>query len=307
LTNNREHERDRPIAGHARPGRSATPWGDGALLFCALAWGATFITARHALSAVSPLLLNTLRFALATAVLLPFAVRRPRQLLGAARWGGVLAVLLTAGFALQVLGLQRIGAARSAFLTAFYALFTPPLEWLVTRRRPPVRIFAGTGIALAGIGVMTGAGLATPSLAGDLLTLACAVVFAGQMVTLHRALDHHPPLPLATVQIAGTALLSALLVPVSGPFRFHPTPVVLAEIGFLGIVATALLLGLQAWGQERTTPSRAGLLFSLEPVFAAMFAWMAGESMTPREIAGATLVMAGILWAIRPGTEPTSP
>ena len=307
MPNESERPRSGSFAAHSRPESCATPWGDGALLFCALAWGATFITARHALIAISPLLLNTLRFTLATAVLLPLAVRRPRELLRATGWGGFLAVLLTAGFALQVLGLERIGAARSAFLTAFYALFTPPLEWLVTGRRPPTRIFVGTGVALGGIGVMTGVGLATPSLLGDLLTLACALVFAGQMVTLHRALDHHRPFPLATVQIAGTALFSALLVPVSGPLRFHPTPVVLAEIAFLGVVATALLLGLQAWGQERTTPSRAGLLFSLEPVFAAVFAWLAGESMTPREIVGATLVMAGILWAIRPGTESRSP
>ena len=290
-----------------KPRASASLAGDLALLFCALAWGATFITARHALTAVSPLLLNTLRFTLATLVLLPLALRHRRELARAARWGSLLAVFLAGGFALQVLGLARIGAARSAFLTAFYALFTPPLEWLVTGRRPPARVFAGTAIALAGIGVMTGAGLATPSLAGDLLTLACALVFAGQMVALHRALDHHPPLPLAIVQIAGTALLSALLVPLAGPVRFQPGPAVVLEIAFLGIVATALLLGLQAWGQERTTPSRAGLLFSLEPVFAAAFAWLAGEAMTPREIAGATLVLAGILWAIRPGREPISP
>jgi len=306
LANQRERGRAGGRAARARPEIRATPWGDAALLFCALAWGATFITARHALVAVSPLLLNTLRFGLAAAVLLPLAARRPRELLRATAWGGLLAILLTAGFALQVLGLERIGAARSAFLTAFYALFTPPLEWLVTGRRPAARIFVGTAIALAGIGVMTGVGLATPSLAGDLLTLACALVFAGQMVTLHRALDHHPPLPLATVQIAGTAIFSALLVPVSGPLRFAPTLAVLAEIGFLGLVATALLLGLQAWGQERTTPSRAGLLFSLEPVFAAAFAWLAGESMTPREIVGAALVMAGILWAIRPGADARS-
>ena len=293
--------------GQARAAAGGSPWGDAALLFCALTWGATFITARHALTALSPLLLNALRFTLAGVVLLLLALRRPGELLGALRRGTLLAVLLTAGFGLQVLGLERIGAARSAFLTAFYALFTPPLEWAVTGKRPPARIFAGTLVALAGIGIMTGAGLASPSITGDMLTLACALVFAGQMVALHRALDHHRPLPLSTVQVGGTAVLSALLVPLAGPVRMNLGPAVVAEVAFLGIVATALLLGLQAWGQERTTPSRAGLLFSLEPVFAAIFARLAGETMSRREVIGAVLVMAGILWAVRPGRAPRSP
>ena len=86
-----------------KPRASASLAGDLALLFCALAWGATFITARHALTAVSPLLLNTLRFTLATLVLLPLALRHRRELARAARWGSLLAVFPAGGFALQVL------------------------------------------------------------------------------------------------------------------------------------------------------------------------------------------------------------
>lgn len=54
---------------------------------------------------------------------------------------------------------------------------------------------------------------------------------------------------------------------------------------------------MQAVAQEYTTPERAGFIFSLEPVFAAIFAYLfLGENMGMGELTGAALILLGV-WA----------
>jgi len=65
---------------------------------------------------------------------------------------------------------------------------------------------------------------------------------------------------------------------------------------YLAIVATSLVIALQTWALGRTSPIKASLIFSLEPVFAAIFAGLFfGERMTSRELTGGALILIGIV------------
>ena len=75
-----------------------------------------------------------------------------------------------------------------------------------------------------------------------------------------------------------------------------------------GILATAVAFYVQARAQQFTTPNRAALIFSLEPFFAALFAyWILGQVLTVREWIGGALILAGILTSelrlAQPGTQ----
>ncbi len=62
------------------------------------------------------------------------------------------------------------------------------------------------------------------------------------------------------------------------------------------MLATALAFYVQARAQQYTTANRAALIFSLEPLFAALFAyWLLGDVLTVREWIGGSLILAGIL------------
>jgi drug/metabolite transporter (DMT)-like permease len=66
----------------------------------------------------------------------------------------------------------------------------------------------------------------------------------------------------------------------------------------MGLIATALVFGLQTWGQRHTTPTHTALIFALEPVFAALFAaWFAAERLMLREWIGGTLIVLGMIVA----------
>jgi drug/metabolite transporter (DMT)-like permease len=169
----------------------------------------------------------------------------------------------------------------------------------VSRRWPRPPLILAAFVAFLGVTVMTGAGWGEPLNVGDLATLACAFVFALQMVVLAEALRRAPSRQLLFVEIAACGVLLSAFAPfVDHPPRLATSAPALAAVLYLALAATALVLALQNFGQARTTPTRAGILFSSEPVWAAVFsALFYGERLSAREIFGAALVLAGLVAA----------
>lgn len=281
-----------------RPSGRAAAAGDAALLVCAVLWGTTFPLTKLAMAHSTPLAFTAFRFCLATVALVPLALRGPGLAgLWRARWWGCgVGLLVAAGFWLQTYGLTRISSPRSAFLTAFYVFFTLGLEWLVFRRPPGWWVAAGAALAFVGVAVMTGAGAGDPINSGDVATLVCALTFAGQMVLLSGALKRHDPGQILFLEIGSCAVLSIVAAPLFETPRLDWSAPLVATALYLALIATALVLGLQNFGQKRTTASRAGVLFSSEPVWTTVFAAaFFGEVVTGRTLVGGALVLGGLL------------
>lgn len=307
---------------------------DLALVAVMAIWGSSFALMRFFLSggggdvrgAASPLLLLCARMAISCGLLAGFlalrpegrkqlaalrapgAFRRPGSLL---RDGALVGLLLAGGFLLQTEGLARTTASRSGFLTGLVVLFTPLLELLLFRRRPSLPTLAGLVLAFAGMaslaGPLDGSGAAT--LVGDLLTVACAFVFAGHIVALGRVSARHPVLPLLLLQLCATGLVAASVGPFAEVPRLPADPRLWAAIVYLALFATLLAFGVQTWAQRKVTPVRMALLSTLEPVFAALWAaLLLGERLAPHEWRGAALILSGVvvgevgaaLWPARP-------
>jgi drug/metabolite transporter (DMT)-like permease len=60
------------------------------------------------------------------------------------------------------------------------------------------------------------------------------------------------------------------------------------------VTASALAFGLMVWAQRRVGPSRTALLLMLEPVFAGLAGYLAGEHLGALGVAGAALILVGI-------------
>ncbi|TMB08051.1 MAG: DMT family transporter [Deltaproteobacteria bacterium] len=130
---------------------------------------------------------------------------------------------------------------------------------------------------------------------GDALTLACAVVFAGQIVALGRAAPKHPVLPLVLVQLATTGALAALAGPFVEAQHFSAAPRLWAALLYLAVFATLLAFGIQTWAQKVLPPVRVALISALESVFAALWAAvLIGERLTLHELAGGALIVLGV-------------
>jgi drug/metabolite transporter (DMT)-like permease len=266
-------------------------------------WGSTFAIVRTLVGGgsapVSPILLVAVRMAVASALLFVFLLARGRLRMDPTliRDGLLLALLLGTGFLLQIEGQQRTTASRSGFLTGLLVIFVPLLEFAIFRRRPRPAAFAGVVLAFTGMALLSSGGSAGEAqLLGDLLTVGCAIVFAGHIVLLGRVAPRHPVLPLLLLQLAGTGLLAALAGPLVEAQRFASSPRTLAAVLYLALFATLLCFAVQTWAQRKLPLVRVALLSALEPVFAALWAaLLIGERLTPAELSGGALIVVGVM------------
>ena len=127
---------------------------------------------------------------------------------------------------------------------------------------------------------------------GELLTLACAVLFAIHIAYLGAYARRVPSAPFTGIQLAMVAVLSVPPAAVDGIGTL--TALAVFAVVFTGIACSAIALPLQLWGQRRIPASRAALILLAEPVFAGIAGYITGERLGALRIAGAAVILVGI-------------
>ena len=281
-------------------------------LLISVVWGASFAGMKYALQAgLSVGAMLGFRFLLGSACLgvLALALRVPFHR-AAVKDGLVLGVLLTAIFWLQASGLQTTTTTKSGFITGLYVLFTPLASVLLGHR---LKIAHGLGalVATAGLFLLVhipGADFGGWN-TGDTLTLVCALGCGFQIALTGIYARRSNGWVLAFVQLTTIALVSlAITALLPAPYGFQTARAALAHpgvwlsLGYLGVLATALAFYLMATLQAHLGGTEAAILYSLEPVFAAILAmtgWVPGikERLTPLQLAGGAIILAAMILA----------
>ncbi len=278
------------------------------LLFAVVGvWGASFVLVKEALQDVSPLLFNLLRMSFAFVVLAVVNYGQRRKLSRRTILSGlIVGALLAAGYQLQTSGLARTTAAKSAFITGLVVVFVPLLTLVPALRpkgvgAPGVVTILGALLAFAGLLLLTTpAGTTFTHLlstigVGDLLTLLCALAFAGHLLALAHASLHLSAGLLATLQIGAAALLMAITLPLGGRLELHLTLRLGIALALTSLLATAAAFTIQSYAQQHLAPTRTALILTLEPVFAWLTsALVLHERLNHRALMGALLIFAGI-------------
>jgi drug/metabolite transporter (DMT)-like permease len=275
------------------------------LVVCAIAWGGTFVVVQNALADASVFVFLALRFVLGALVLATVLGRQWRAIdSGALKAGAVVGVLLFTGFAFQTAGLQFTTPSKSAFITGTLVVLVPLFLAVFGGRRISVWIWAGVLAAASGLYFLTvpPSGFSRLNL-GDVLTFCCAVSYAGYIIAISHFAPRYSARILVFLQVAGTAALSVMTVPLwaaagwEAP-RVSWTPGLIAAVAGTGIVTTAGTLLGQVWAQKYAAPSHVALIMTLEPLCAAIISYFVqGERLGARATLGALLILAGILVA----------
>jgi drug/metabolite transporter (DMT)-like permease len=269
---------------------------DAAMVLVTLIWGTTFPLNKQILETLPPFAFMVVRFTMATASLALLArgnlLRMDRRAWGAAF---VLALFMFAGFSFQIFGLRLTTPTKSAFLTCVSVPLVPFVGLWLLRNRPPVQAWIGCALAFAGSMLLT----YQPGILmgpGDLLSLACAVLFAFQIVLVSRFMPGRNAAAMTTAvcfftilfAVVGWAVAREPVVAVSA----YPWKVML----WLGVIATGVPLLVQNWAQKHTSAVHAAIIFGLEPVFAAFFSYLwLGDQMALRAWIGSGVILAGIV------------
>ncbi|HHW17890.1 MAG TPA: DMT family transporter [Firmicutes bacterium] len=286
------------------------------LLLVTIVWGSTFVLVKNTVSSMGPLTFIAVRFFIGGMALLVWyggsrlfsssrAVPRmsgvegdPEEtFLSAKRLGR--GAFLT-GFALffayvtQTLGLMTIPAGRAAFITGLSVVIVPLASNFMFRASPDKSAVVGVSLATVGLGFMS---LEFPFrvAAGDLLVFLCALGFAAHILLVDSYSKGNDPVLFAAVQllvVSGGSFATAL----SLERPLYVPPGAWGTIVFMALLATSFTFLTQSAVQRYTSATHTALIFSAEPVFGAVFAWLlAGEVLSLREIVGAGLILAGML------------
>ncbi len=297
--------------------RVATAW----LVAMTVVWGSTFFTAKMAMhamggcpsaagasTALPPVVLVLLRFVLASILFPVFFPQSVRELtwpaFRAAFW---MAVACVSGCIFQGVGLVMTTPSMSAFLTSLTVLFTPIVVWLWMRQVPSKGLGFAVVVSAVGLLLLTGpdAGGWGP---GETLNLICAVCFAVQIVMIDRFMKTVPLLGTTWLMFVVAIPLSLVVVPVFGGWRtLTSTPWVWemaqetrawAPLLYLVLPGTVLAIWAVNRFQKDINPTRAAVIYTLEPVFAAIFSFLFYEERFTRGmIVGASVLILGNLIA----------
>lgn len=267
------------------------------LVMITVIWGSTFTIVKKALLQVSPILLVALRFWIATAVVAAFIPGKFRHIpSGTILKGLALSVAFLGGFVFQTLGLRDTTPSNSAFITSLSVLLVPVLGFLIFRHRPSVRTAVGILVATVGLILLLADSSDFSLHSGDFLTLLCAFLFAFHILFLGRFVRQINYRHLIFVKLACSAVLCSVMAALlESPFAIWDSHLVFYLI-MLGVLATAAAFFLQGWAQQYANPNHTALIFSLEPVFAALFAFIIlDQCLSAKEWVGGGLILAGIL------------
>lgn len=254
-----------------------------------LLWGTTFVVVKEAVAGQSPSVLVAGRFLIASLVALPLL----RYLRGPIwRVGLELGFWLAAGYATQAIGLQYTGASRSAFITALNVILVPIILGVLGQRLS-WPIWLSAALAVLGVGLLSYDG--SPPNVGDLWTLGTAVTYALYIVRLEVFLKQYPVIALTAAQLFFTTLFALIWLAWDQP-EVSWSSMPWGALLYLGIAATALTTWLQTIGQRYVSAPEAAVIFTLEPVWASVFAFaLLGERLGLQGLLGAALAVVAIL------------
>lgn len=281
------------------------------LLIVTLLWGGTFVIVKESIQDVSTMVFILLRFSLAMLIFIPwkwkviFPLKKEHVMPGV-----ILGVILFISFATQTVGLKYTSATKSGFITGSAVVMIPILQTTLEKRLPTIGASIGTVLVFIGILFLSsGGGSLTNFLDelggnfnfGDMLTLFCAMAYALYVVYLDMVSGKMNLWTLVFYQIIVTVILSfiaALAFSVSGlePLRISFTSDLAFGVFYTALFATLITTILQTKYQRFVTPTKAGIIFSFEPIFAAIIAYFAiNEKITNFGLIGSLLVFTGLI------------
>ena len=279
------------------------------LIFVTVLWGGTFAIVKEALNDISSMAFITARFSIAGIILLIFM--RKKIFTKQNIYSGIfLGTLLFAEFAVQTIGLKFTTATKSGFLTGTAVIMVPLLQVIIEKRKPTKGVTIGTILVLIGISFLSSGGSSVLNLfsdigsnfnLGDFLTLISALFFALYIIYLDIETSKHDFWILLFLQFVTAAFLSGIFLFVFSainlePIKFDITQNLIFAIAYTSIFATLIATALQTKYQKDVTPAKAGIIFSFEPVFSAIFAFiLLSEKITNFGYFGAALIMLGLL------------
>jgi drug/metabolite transporter (DMT)-like permease len=259
-------------------------------------WGGSFLFTKIGVATTPPQLFVLARFILATLIMLLVCSGRLKRLdLATVTRGVKVGVALGLTNLSFVFGIQGTSISRAGVLNNLFVLFIPLITRIIWRDRIGRVNVAGIALAVVGIALLaTGGGEGFNR--GDVVSTFCAFMIACHIISVSKVLKDDDVFLITLVQFATVSLLAGvatLMLPL--PAFTFATPAVVSIV-YCAIFPTVLCFTLQNIYQRYVTPTRAGLVYTLDPVWSLIAGFFVlGERLNSREWLGCGLIFLAAL------------
>lgn len=284
------------------------------LLICAFIWGSAFVAQTTGAEYVGPFTFICLRSILGGVVLLPVilasdafkkkkgtfqvAEKKNRKILltGGICCGG--ALCLASVF--QQAGIDKgTDPGKAGFITALYILLVPLSSIFMKKRVRPIiwPCIAASVVALYLLCVTENNSVEL----SDLLVLICAALYTVHILVIDKVSPHVDGVKLSCIQFFVASILSFFPAIIFEGFEFEMVVAAMPSIAYAGIMSSGVAYTLQILGQQKTEPTLASMIMSLESVFAVLTSMVVLHlAPSTRESIGCVIMFVAIIVAQLP-------
>lgn len=258
-------------------------------------WGGSFLFNKLGLKEIEPVHFVFTRFTLATLIMGIICIPRLRTLSATViRKGVIVGLALGATNLSFVYGIQGTSISRAGILNNLFVLFIPLWCAVVWKETIGKVTIGGIILAVAGIGLLASGGGGFNQ--GDLMSTICAAFIAVHIMTVSKVLGDEDVYLVSLVQFAVVALMAGIGTALSDWQPYGVSRVAALSIVYCALFPTVLCFTLQNRYQKYTTPTRAGLIYTLDPVWSLLAGYIfLGERLGGREWFGCGLIFAAVL------------
>lgn len=290
--------------------------GSAFLALAAIIWGSSFVAQTTGAEHVGPFTFIAMRSLLGSVALLPVifvmdifkkkSKGSEYQKMNKADYkyllvgGGVCGVVLCAASCLQQLGIDGGTApGMAAFITALYILLVPIFSVVLGKKiRPVIWVCVGVSILALYLLCVKEGGRVQGS---DLYVLACAVCYAVHILVIDKVSPKLDGVRLSALQFFVAGVIAFVIMLLTEEVTFENLKAAAPSIAYSGIMSSGIAYTLQILGQQKTEPTIATMIMSLESVFGVLTAMVVLLQVpTVRETLGCILMFAAIIVAQLP-------
>ena len=276
-------------------------------LLCTFIWGTTFIAQDTGMDKIGPLTFNATRFFVGFLSIIPFALlieknkiskeinNNKKLFFKLLFWIGLFLFL---GTFFQQAALLYTDVANAAFFTVFYVPMVPIILFFIYSKSIHWSIWPSVLFCVFGVYLLSDFSDAKIRL-GDGLVILCALFWALHIIFIGNfAKSFNLPLFFGALQALIVSFFSFIFAIFFETITIANILNESISIIYAGVLSGGIAFTLQIYAQKNISPAPAGIIFSLEGVFATIAAWIIlNQILGLNNIIGCFLILCGVLFS----------
>ncbi len=250
------------------------------LVLTTILWGSSFILTKYMTENVPIFLFLGIRFLIALFGFIPFFPHLKNINKKIILMGFITGMLYFFGIAFQTFGLQTTTAGKAGFITGLSTVIVPFITWLGFKKPLNRRVWVAVALSMVGMAFLLLEG-ESGFIIGDILVLICAFFWAIYIVFNDKYVRLSDVYLYSIIQISVISGISFICSLVLGEKYIWTStqPTFWLIMVYMGIGIMTLTILFQNWSQQYQEPAQTAIIFTLEPVFAALFGFLIGNEV----------------------------